>query len=443
MWFILAWVLLVTVAFVVGCVFGESGGGDNGLPTTGLGGGLILLGLVILRFGRRRLLALLAFVCIVSGILSILYVPLLRHKSWMVWLQFSLVISVVGLLLLMKLWNRLTGLDHRLMSRSLPHRPEGPVDEEGRRPPVRVMSWNVFLRTTASQRFGDNDFKEERVLPIVSFFSGADADVVCLQEASSTLNYRVHRLLKAARRKGYRYWVRPASPPFVCRKLVDSGLLILSKLPLAEARTTALPTGFGDDALMHKAVQEVVVDGRLRVLNTHVQSEYSLDSRDSYSKIKERQYRRIGEVVRGGSRRRGSVGMKNTTAVAGMNTVLCGDLNCDAIGDETQCGRLLGSLDMDVDAAPTPRVPTISIRYDKETGKEIQTEFYVAPRRGGGKGGGGDDDTSVVVPRAMDYIMTRGNLSVSGARVMKPHPRDVLPVMLSDHRPVVADVKEV
>lgn len=447
---LLCWGVLVAVCALIGIIWGRDEGGDQaevgGLGEYGKYGGLrgfdgfgssivgallILLGLLVIRFGRRRLLALFGSACVVVGILGILYAPILSHKSWVVWLQFIIVIAVLGLIFLMKLWNPLTGLHHRLAKGTgrrrgdrTDNRSSSSHSSPSSAAELTVLSWNVFLRSVASQKFMDNDFKEERVGPIVRAVCDSGADVVCLQEASSTLNYRVHRLIKAARRKGYPYSVCPAPPPVVCRKMVDSGLLILSKLPIESADTIALPSGLGDDALMHKAVQQAVVttdrarpaSSAVRILNTHVQSEYALDTaRDHYSKTKAKQYRRIADVVRRGT----------------LPVILCGDLNCDGIGDKDRCERLQKSLAMD-SYAPVGQ-PTIDIRYDPGTGTEIQTEFYVDPP---------SSTRGTVVPRAMDYIMSSSRrLRIKESRVLD-NGGGRLGVRLSDHRPVLATLSK-
>lgn len=410
----MTWGVLVGISLLIGVIWGHDQFADGSDAVwLSIGCALILFGLLIIRFGRLRLLAFVGCVLVVLGILSVLYVPILSLKSWVVWIQFVIVIVVLGLILLMKLWNPLTGLHNRLHKSSSSSSSSPPSSSSE----IKVMSWNVFLRSVASQKFMDNDFKEERVVPIVGLVSESGADVVCLQEASSTLNYRVHRLIKAARRKGYRYCVCPAAPPIICRKMVDSGLLILSKLPIESADTVPLPSGLGDDALMHKAVQRAVIKSpHVCLLNTHVQSEYALDAtRDHYSKIKARQYRRIADVV------------KRNVDDDDLPVVLCGDLNCDGIGDKDRCDRLRKTLGM---ASYVPLAqPTIDIRYDQETGAEIQTEFYVNPQSPSSVRG-------IVVPRAMDYIMCSKELSIKGSRVLDNNTN--LDVRLSDHRPVLA-----
>lgn len=373
-------------------------------PLTFLGLGLAIAMILGMRWVRSRLLALIMIVSIFGGVFASI-VPVIRHRSWSVWLSSAAIILVVGTILILKLWNPLTGLSGKSPLRSRHDSSLSPTTR-----PIKVLSWNVFLRSVVSQRLGDNDFKEQRVRPIVDAFS--DCDVVCLQEACSTANFRVHRLIKLARAKGFHYHVVPKSPPIFSRSLIDSGLLLLSKIPITAHDSVGLPVGIGDDAIMHKALQHAKVGG-IDVYNTHVQSDYSMhpSSRlDKYEVFKRNQYSFIGKQV-----------AKSDPAI------LCGDLNCN----QHSCGKMIEMLGFEQGEAAGS---TLKAVYSSDNGEEIQTVFYKKKR--GTKGG-----KFKIVPRSVDFILQKGfHIPKVKVHEISVHEKPNLPVYLSDHQPVKAEL---
>lgn len=389
-------------------------------PWSVVGLGLAVLLIAGMRWVRSRMLALLMILAIFGGLFASLY-PVIRNRSWSVWLSSAAIICVVGTILVLKLWNPLTGLPPAAVHR----RGRPALSSPGS---IKVLSWNVFLRSVASQRLGQNDYKEERVGHIADAIRGCD--VVCLQEACSTANFRVHRLLKLARANGFRYFVTPASPPIFSRSLIDSGLLLLSRIPISTHGSAGLPVGIGDDAIMHKALQRATI-GDVDVYNTHVQSDYSVHN-DRFERFKRDQYSFIGKRIRAREKAAGA---------EARATILCGDLNCNQLLGGDACSDMIRTLGFDPGENTSQPAATMSAVYNKNSGEEVQTVFYKDEgRRAKGFGGPEGSQASAalkVIPRSVDYILQKRftqDPKLRSGSVSVP----ALPVYLSDHRPIKA-----
>ncbi|WP_030195960.1 poly(A) polymerase [Streptomyces sp. NRRL S-87] len=130
---------------------------------------------------------------------------------------------------------------------------------------VRLLTWNTLWDRYDADRI-DTARRRPRLLAALA---AADADVIALQEVEPALV----ELLSAAPwvREGYVLGADPAG-----RDAADSGLLLLSRLPVREAGVHALGP--------HKAVSAVVVDTAagypLTVAATHLSSDHSAGATD-------------------------------------------------------------------------------------------------------------------------------------------------------------------
>jgi len=128
-------------------------------------------------------------------------------------------------------------------------------------PPITVLSWNVYLRSVAAEKLLQNDRKEQRVQEVARVASGAGADVICFQEACSTLNFRVHRLQSLLRKRGYAYSLLPRIGGAPSR-VVDDGLCIFSKLPMRELQHGRFRSARGPDGFMAKGYRVAEIGNR-------------------------------------------------------------------------------------------------------------------------------------------------------------------------------------
>jgi endonuclease/exonuclease/phosphatase family metal-dependent hydrolase len=97
-------------------------------------------------------------------------------------------------------------------------------------------------------------------------------DVICLQEVFSTLNNRKQKLVKYGAENGFFSFVLPTLPGFLARPMVDSGLLILSRLPIVDSDEHYFSKYFDVDAMSSKGVvfaKIQVENNYLYLFNTH------------------------------------------------------------------------------------------------------------------------------------------------------------------------------
>jgi endonuclease/exonuclease/phosphatase family metal-dependent hydrolase len=246
------------------------------------------------------------------------------------------------------------------------------------------------------------------------------ADVVCMQEFVATANYRLHRLLDAAPAMGFRAAVTPAAPRLLSPAIADSGLVVLSTLPVLGARGQELRGAVGPDRLMAKGVDvvrlaapgialrspssgnpadAVALRARrpsshrpLHIIHTHLQSGYTRTDADEVLAAKRGQLAQVAGEWRRAAR-------------AGGPRLLCGDLNWDARepGRHEELMAVLGEppsadLLLAPGVRPAQRPTTIKVTYDDRTGRELDVNYYARPTPPG----------ATRLPRSVDYVIAGG-----------------------------------
>jgi len=150
---------------------------------------------------------------------------------------------------------------------------------------VKVLSYNIFLRPPFVHNNAD-DFKNERLKEFINYID--NYDIISLQEIFCLANYRQQMLLKAAFDQGFKYFTQSKRSAWFSGKLIDAGLLILSKYPIVESDGHIYRSGNQIDGWAAKQViyAKVQVSDNmfLHVFNTHLQASY-YDSSDSHNKI--------------------------------------------------------------------------------------------------------------------------------------------------------------
>lgn len=171
-------------------------------------------------------------------------------------------------------------------------------------PSIRLLTYNMFLRPPGiSDRGGD--WKSERVADFGKYAS--DFDVICFQEAFSTMSTHLKALRRVCRDAGLKHYAWPTSPKtFMGGSLVDSGLFIVSRYPLTAVAFVPFGRSAGPDALAYKGAQVVAVhvdDGGdeekakpLLLVNTHLQASYLADETDN-ADTRASQLRQLVDVV--------------------------------------------------------------------------------------------------------------------------------------------------
>lgn len=170
---------------------------------------------------------------------------------------------------------------------------------------LNVLSWNIKFLPRVLAHIGHRPLK--RVPYIAEFLLKDSADVIVLQEAFD--NVANKRLLKLLKEK-YPYHVGPANKKGWFT--INSGILIVSKVPLRERGTVDFKECEKEDCFARKGALLVEIDwyGKLiQILGTHLES-------GGPREIKLSQYQELAGLLRAHQN-------------YGVPQLLCGDFNTE------------------------------------------------------------------------------------------------------------------
>ncbi|KAE8876223.1 hypothetical protein PF005_g4934 [Phytophthora fragariae] len=151
---------------------------------------------------------------------------------------------------------------------------------------LAVLSMNIFCRPEgihSGQWFKSGDYKDLRVALLLRKI--AKFDVVILQEMFEA-GPRQKRFVREAYAMGFRYHCGSVWPRLLDSRLIDGGLLILSRFPIVERDQIAYSQGSGSDRICAKGVLYARIQlspdlsDSLHVFTTHTQAG---DNRKEYS----------------------------------------------------------------------------------------------------------------------------------------------------------------
>ncbi|KAG6610490.1 uncharacterized protein IUM83_06679 [Phytophthora cinnamomi] len=151
---------------------------------------------------------------------------------------------------------------------------------------LAVLSMNIFCRPEgihSGQWFKSGDHKDLRVALLLRKI--AKFDVVILQEMFEA-GPRQKRFVREAYAMGFRYHCGSVWPQLLDSRLIDGGLLILSRYPIVERDQLAYSQGSGSDGICAKGVLYARIQlspdlsDSLHVFTTHTQAG---DNRKEYS----------------------------------------------------------------------------------------------------------------------------------------------------------------
>lgn len=228
------------------------------------------------------------------------------------------VVAILCLGVIFKLWIGCSRLSNRLGGPGCP----GPCGVEN----LRILTLNIYMRSWSV--YDDKNSRLERFINVYL----EKYDVVCLQEMYGVFTFRCHSLVERARGLGFKYCVVPKNPEISSRKLMDSGLVILSRFPIVRADFIAYKSGVYIDNYCEKGFQccKLSVNGdNLYLVNTHLQAGYSLNDRKAMC-IRRDQITQLERYLRK---------YKDSTII------LCGDMNCD--GNSEEYDKMLEILKLD------------------------------------------------------------------------------------------------
>ncbi|KAL6046590.1 sphingomyelin phosphodiesterase [Balamuthia mandrillaris] len=179
---------------------------------------------------------------------------------------------------------------------------------------VKLLTYNFFLRPLVKNKV--SDYKELRL----AYFMQHELpkfDIITFQEVFSTLNTRQRRLIHHAKTLGF-HW-----------KVIDGGLLVLSKYPIVETDHHLFRRGTQIDGWAAKQVlyAKILLTDRtfLHLFTTHAQSSYFENADNALNdSIRLEQMREIGEFM---AKKIYGTGREEDRKAA---VVLTGDLNVDA-----------------------------------------------------------------------------------------------------------------
>ncbi|EDR22304.1 hypothetical protein, conserved [Entamoeba dispar SAW760] len=144
--------------------------------------------------------------------------------------------------------------------------------------PIRILTYNMYLRPMLISAAG-HDHKDSRLKAFCKERL-KDFDIICFQEVFKELNWRREKLLKKAKKAGFKYRIqteKPLFPLFLC----DAGLVIISRFPIVENQFRMYTRGIYADAVASKGVLyakiEVQPEKYILVFDTHTQADYTLD----------------------------------------------------------------------------------------------------------------------------------------------------------------------
>ena len=143
--------------------------------------------------------------------------------------------------------------------------------------PIRLLTYNIFMRPVVGMT---TDLKDTRV----PFIGEAirKYDIVCFQEIFSQLNYRRKDILKYASRCGFKHVSKPPDvklKSLLSLKLLNSGLLTISKYPIIETEFIEFKEKSGVDGLAAKGILYSKIrtpnHHHIHLFNTHTQATYN------------------------------------------------------------------------------------------------------------------------------------------------------------------------
>jgi endonuclease/exonuclease/phosphatase family metal-dependent hydrolase len=144
---------------------------------------------------------------------------------------------------------------------------------------LHVLTYNIFVRPPGVRSNGCNDWKTERLLDFLTAAHAGRFDVICLQEMFGFASRRRTVAIERAKLLGFSYHAFPSTSMrhLLKGKIIDSGLLVLSRYPIVSSRTCVYDHGCDVDALTNKGALHVTVDVHGRMVDfitTHLQASY-------------------------------------------------------------------------------------------------------------------------------------------------------------------------
>ena len=182
---------------------------------------------------------------------------------------------------------------------------------------LKILSWNIYMLPALVPMPG----RMERANAIGDTLPKSDYDIIVFQEAFHKKALDVLRKKLAA---SFPYMYGPFNEPKRIDR-INSGVWIVSKIPLKLLNTVQFPPGRGTDFFSQKGA--ALLEGTLpngktfQILGTHMQSEF-------YPEIRKQQFDMMYRELL-------SVNKKE-----GVPQIICGDMNTETLIKEEYCNML-------------------------------------------------------------------------------------------------------
>ena len=259
---------------------------------------------------------------------------------------------------------------------------------------LRILSWNIYMLPYLSWFNGNG----HRARIIGEELTNSDYQIIVFQEAFSS---KCRRIIKKILSKQYPYQYGPSNNSAWSLRS-NSGLWVLSKLPLTQLKTIKFGKARGYDVIAQKGAtlfQGEFFGRRFQLMATHLQSSNSQD-------IREKQYKEVSNLLK-------------EFHSADIPQILCGDFNTE-MSNKPRYETMLRSLDAE-DGCLSGNIQTTYDEINNTLAKQKE-----------GKG------------EVIDYILTRNTSLIASIRrqVLEfYHSEATYQSHLSDHYALEATVR--
>lgn len=276
---------------------------------------------------------------------------------------------------------------------------------------IKIMSFNFFLKCFFDcDNYYNFDCKQERFNYFINNYLD-NYDIICFQEVYGTFSFFCHNLIKEAEKKGFYWYIVPNSPNFFSKKIMDSGLVTISKYPIVYTKTISFKKSLYSDSLAEKSFQYCIIDTLnnennkryLHIINTHLQSEYKLRDDDALY-VKFNQLKQIKHFIDDHKLYSKSLlitGDFNINSYEVINNLNNFEINYNSYSKNYF--KMLSMLGLSIEHDIIHNVfhkrpPTLFCTYNKKNKKEIDTkhrpEYYINTLSG----------DLINIPRSVDYM---------------------------------------
>ncbi|KAL7753551.1 hypothetical protein RI367_001326 [Sorochytrium milnesiophthora] len=144
---------------------------------------------------------------------------------------------------------------------------------------VRVLSYNFYCRPPLVQEPRGGDYKEARLQLLIDTVL-PQYDIIILQEMFTSFSSRATRLLAAAKSQGFHFHVLGPQANRLRGRLVDSGIVILSRWPVSQQDMVEYTDATTVDRIASKGVTYSCHVNEAKnvcthLFTTHMQASYS------------------------------------------------------------------------------------------------------------------------------------------------------------------------